>query len=53
VKATGSDFSYSTLLGADVRNALFTGSCFTGTRVSETFLEDIANADGAVDLDAA
>lgn len=53
VKATGADLSYSHLDGADVRRAMFGGSCFTGTSVDERFLEQVASIEGAVDLDAA
>ena len=52
-KANGADFSYSQLDGANVRKALFGGSCFTGSSVAADFVHEVDDCDGAVDLDAA
>ena len=53
VKATGADFSYSRLDGANVRKALFGGSCFTGCTIAADFIQEVGDYDGAVDLGAA
>ena len=53
VRGTGADFSYSRLDTADVQKAQFSGSCFTGAVIDNDFIKDIADAEGAVDLNAA